>query len=227
MAKSRLTIVVAVALSLCGGVAQAAAGIGWVPPLPGSVVQSEYVAFNGESSENRSRAVVSKKLVSSANGQDFYQWYLSIYAFRRAAYRLRYQSPGNGGPLERIAKAHGARMWFPVQELRIVGAAALMRPGVEQLIVASHEMAADCGSAAVTIFASGPGGSIVPVALVENPCELAAAVIRGANGDAIELRGPYYGPKAPLCCPTNTHASATLRYRDGKWVESPSYFKVE
>lgn len=227
MAKSRVTIVTFV-LSLCSevaAVAQPAGSVSWMPPFPGSAVQSQYVAFNGESSTERSRAVVSKKLLGTGNGLDFYQWYLSIYALRRDAYRLRYQSPGNGGPLSRVTQAYGAKMWFPVQEVRIVGAAALMRPGVQQLIVASHETGADCGGATVTVLATKPGGSIGPVLSIENSCELDAKI--APNGATIELVGPYYGSKAPLCCPTNPHASAMLRYRDGQWVESPNYFKIE
>jgi hypothetical protein len=189
------------------------------------VVESETVAFNGENASDRWRAVVSRKLLGSGAGRDFYQWYLSIYALRRGAYRLRYQSPGNGGPLSRVEQAHGAQMWFPVQELRIVGTAQLMRPGAQQVVVQSHEMAADCGSAAVTVFATGPGGSIIPAVSVGNPCDLDAKI--AGSGAGIELSGPYYKPDAPLCCPTQPHATATLRYRDGKWTESPRYFKIE
>ena len=196
-----------------------------MPAPPGNVVQSSSVALGGESAAARWRAVVSKSLVGSGNGQSFYQWYLSLYAMKRGALRLRYQSPGNGGPLSRVEQARGAKMWFPVQQLEIVGEAQLMRPGVEQLVVQSHEMAADCGSAAVTVFASKPGGSAGPAVTVSNPCELKAAVAPG--GGALELTGPYYGANAPLCCPTKPKANATLRYRDGKWTESPNYFKIQ
>ena len=209
---------------IVAALAPAPASDEFVPPLPGSVVQSRYVAFNGEGTNDRWRAVAGKKLVGSGNGRDFYQWYLSIYAWRRGAYRLRYQSPDNGGPLTRVTQARGAKMWFPVQQLRIVGTAALMRPGGEQLVVESQEMAADCGLATVTVFASGPGGSLGPAATVENPCDLSATITHA--GDAIELTGPYYAPNAAFCCPTNPHASALLRYRGGVWVESPKYFKI-
>lgn len=195
-----------------------------IPAPPGSVVQSTSVALNGENAA-RWRAVVSKSFVGSGNGQSFYQWHLSLYALQRGAYRLRYESPRNGGPLSRVEQAHGAAMWFPVQQLEIVGAAQLMHPGVEQLVVQSHEMAADCGTAAVAVISSKPGGSAGPVVSVSNPCELKAAVAPG--GGALLLTGPYYAANAPLCCPTKPKVSATLRYRDGKWSEAPHYFKFE
>ena len=196
-----------------------------MPPPPGNVVQSQKVAFNGESAANQWRAIVSKERVGSGSGQDFYQWHLSIYALQRGAYRLRYQSPRNGGPLSRVTQATGAKMWFPVAQARIVGTASLMHPGVQQLVVQSHEMSADCGSAGVTIFATKPGGIVAAVATVNNPCELNAKI--GADGTSVELTGPYYKPDAPLCCPTKAHATAELRYRNGKWTVTPNYFKPQ
>jgi hypothetical protein len=206
------------------GALTAALGVVWSPPPLGTVVQTQSVAFNGERSSDAWRAVVSKELVGSGNGQKFYQWHLSIYAMQRGAYRLRYESPKNGGPLSRVEQAHGAKMWFPVADLRIVGVASLMHPGVQQLVVQSHEMAADCGSATVAVLATKPGGSVGPVVSIENPCDLDAKIAAGATW--IELTGPYYAASAPLCCPTKPHAAATLRYSNGKWLETPSYFKV-
>ncbi len=115
-------------------------------------------------------------------------------------------------------------MWFPVQELHIVGAAALTPEGGQQLVVRSHEMAADCGSATVAMFAGGPGASVVPAVSVANPCELTATI--APDKHSIVLRGPYYGPDAPMCCPTKANASAVLRYRNGQWIESPNYYKL-
>lgn len=212
-------------LSGAAASAQVTPKAGLMPPPPGNVVQSQNVAFNGESAANQWPAIVSKERVGSGSGRDFYQWYLSIYALQRGAYRLRYQSPRNGGPLARVTQANGAKMWFPVAQARIVGTASLMHPGVRQLVVASHEMSADCGSAAVTIFATKPGGSVGAVAGVNNPCELSAKI--GADGTSVELTGPYYKPDAPLCCPTQARATAVLRYRDGKWTVSPNFFKIE
>lgn len=85
-------------------------------------------------------------------------------------------------------------------------------------------MVADCGSSKVTVFTSSVGGSVVPAVSIGNPCDLTAAI--GSDDNSLVLRGPYYAPDAPLCCPTKPHASSVLRYRNGKWVESPNYFKI-
>ncbi|MGA9945793.1 MAG: hypothetical protein WBE79_14715 [Candidatus Cybelea sp.] len=215
----------AVLIGVAAASAQTPPAAGLVPPPPGSVVQNQAVAFNGESAKNQWHAVVSKKRVGSGNGTNFYQWYLSLYGLQRGAYRLRYQSPRNGGPLSHVEQANGAKMWFPVAQVRIVGAASLMHSGVQQLVVQSHEMAADCGGATVTIFATKPGGSIGAVATIKNPCDLNAKL--GADGTSVELTGPYYKSDAPMCCPTKTNATAELRYSDGKWILSESYFKLE
>jgi hypothetical protein len=215
----------AVLICVAAASAQTSPAADLVPPPPGSVVQNQAVAFNGESAKNRWHAVVSKKRVGSGNGTSFYQWYLSIYGLQRGAYRLRYQSPRNGGPLSHVEQANGAKMWFPVAQVWIVGAASLMHSGVQQLVVVSHEMAADCGAATVTIFATQPGGSIGAVATIKNPCDLNAKL--GADGTSVDLTGPYYKPDAPMCCPTNAHAAAVLRHQNGKWIETPNYFKVQ
>ncbi len=225
MRRAATTAAAAVLICVAAASAQTPPAGGFVPPPPGSVVQNQAVALNGESAKNRWHAVASKRLVGSGNGTNFYQWYLSIYGLQRGAYRLRYQSPRNGGPLSLVEHANGAKMWFPVAQLRIVGAASLMHSGVQQLVVQSHEMAADCGSAAVTIFATKPGGGIGAVATIKNPCDLNARI--GAGGTSVELTGPYYKSDAPMCCPTKTNATAELRYRDGKWTVSESYFKIE
>jgi hypothetical protein len=220
-----LTASLAIAISAAVAASAQTPPYTFMPTPPGSVAQTESIAFNGESAADSFRAVVSRKLLGSANKQKFYQWYLSIYQLRRGAYRLRYESPGSGGPLSRVEQANGAKMWFPVQTATIVGAATLMRPRVQQLVVQSHEMSADCGSGTVTVFATKPGGSVGPVATVTNGCDLSAKI--AADGTSITLTGPYYAENAPMCCPTKSHATAVLRYSDGKWVESPSYFKVE
>lgn len=206
-------------------VAAQSSNLTWMPPVPGTIVQQSPVAFNGEHAASQWRAIVSKQLVGSGNGERFYQWYLSIYVPRQGAYRLRYQSPKGGGPLSHVEQANGSKMWFPIADIRIVGTAQLMRPGTQQLVVQSHEMAADCGSAAVTIFSSKPGDSAGAAVTVGNYCDLQAKI--AAGGSSIELTGPYYAANAALCCPTKSRASATLRYRDGKWSESPNYFKFE
>ena len=218
------TVIIALLLSTAAG-AQPATTL--VPVPPGTMVQEQLVALDGLA-HDRWQAVVSKKFVGSGNGREFYQWYLSIYAPRAGAYRIRYQSPRNGGPLERVAQATGAKMWFPVQDLKIVGAAELMRKHYEQLVVSSHAMAADCGSATVTVFATGMAGRAAPAVTVTNPCELRAEHRQPAGRPTVlELHGPYYAAGAAMCCPTKAKATAMLSYRHGKWSETPNYFKVE
>lgn len=219
-------IVAAAALALVSTIAVAkSAGVTWSPPIPGTIVQQTSVGFNGETGAAQWHAVASKKLVGSGNGQSFYQWYLSIYAPRNGAYRLRYQSPRNGAPLAHVEQANGAKMWFPVQSVRIVGTATLTHAGAQQLVVQSQEMAADCGTATVTVFATKPGGSVGPIATVANSCDLAAAI--SSDGTSIALTGPYYKADAPLCCPTKAKVTATLRYANGRWSETPNYFKLQ
>jgi len=207
-------------------IAAAAAVVTLVPSPPGTVVQNVGVSFNAETSSHAWRAIASKEPLGSSGGREFYQWNLSIYGLRGGSYRLRYKSPGNGGPLSRVAQANGAAMWFPIQDLRIVGTASLMHSGVEQLVVQSHEMAADCGMATVSIFATTVGATVGRTVFASNLCDLSARIVHGSGGDSIELTGPYYGANAPACCPTKAHATAELRYANGKWVETPLYFKL-
>jgi len=227
MARSPVIAAILLALTLSSALgARGDAPPSLVPAPPGSTVQNQAVYLKGDGNYALWRAVASKELLGSANGTKFYQWYLSIYALRRGAFRLRYQTPKNGGPLTRVTQANGAKIWFPVQDARIVGAGQFMRPGVQQLVVQSHEMAADCGSATVTIFASSPGGSVAPAVSVGNPCELTATIEHGDNGDVVHLNGPYYAANAAMCCPTKPHATAVLSHFGGKWTVTPNYFKL-
>jgi hypothetical protein len=196
-----------------------------LPAPPGDVVQRENVTFSGSRPTDRWNVVVSKRFLGRGGGRSFYQWYIAIYALSRGMWRLRYESPGNGGPLTKVTQANGANMWFPVQEAKIVGSAPLIERRVQMLVVQSHEMAADCGSAAVTIFGTNGGNTARPVATVTNPCDLSVRI--GTDGTSLELTGPYYAANAPLCCPTKTHAEAVLRYSEHRWVVSPPYFKVQ
>jgi hypothetical protein len=86
-------------------------------------------------------------------------------------------------------------------------------------------MSADCGMATISVFASGPGGSVVPAVSAGNLCDLGATVVRNENGDAIRLSGPYYAANAAACCPTKANASAMLGF-SGKWVETPNLYKI-
>ncbi|MHB8141631.1 MAG: hypothetical protein ACYDHD_10370 [Vulcanimicrobiaceae bacterium] len=204
------------------------AHVTFAPVPPGTVVTSKVVYLAGEAMHSQWRAVLSKRRLGAAYGQTFYQWYLSIYAISGATYHLRYQSPRDGAPLDRVTKADGSpAMWLPVQDASIVGAAELMQPGVQQLVFQSHQTGADCGTANITIFtADGKTGKVVPAVSIENSCELNATIVHGKRGDAVQLTGPYYSPSAALCCPTKPKATATLRYRNGAWVETPKYFTL-
>ncbi|MEO6834555.1 MAG: hypothetical protein ABI231_01420 [Candidatus Tumulicola sp.] len=198
-------------------------------PVPaGTVVQNRLVYLRGEAMHSQWRAVASKKLAGAANGTSFYQWYLSIYAIDGTTYHRKYQSPADGGPLSVVKQATGAKMWFPVQTLQIVGNAELMQSGVQQLVVQSHETGADCGAATVTVFATGSSGKVVPAVSLRNGCDLKAtlAPAHGNVRDAIVLSGPYYNATAPMCCPTKARATAVLSYRGGKWIETPKYFAL-
>jgi hypothetical protein len=198
------------------------------PEPPGAIVQSRVVYLAGQAMSSQWRGVVSKKLVGTSAGMSFYQWYVSIYQIDGDTYRLRYQSPVNGGPFDKVEKANDATMWFPAQSGSIVGAAQLMEPAVEQLVVATHQTGADCGSADLTVFGyDAKTDKVVPEVTVENGCDLSAKIVHGKNGapDALLLTGPYYNEHAAMCCPTKANASATLIYSDGKWTETPDYFK--
>ena len=198
----------------------------YVPAPPGTVVQSQLVYLAGQAMHSQWRGIVSKKAVGAGGGETFYQWYVSIYQIDGNTYHLRYESPVDGGPFDKLAKAHGANMWFPRQSGSIVGAAQLMEPGVEQLVVATHQSGADCGSADLTVFGyDAKTNKVVPVVTVENGCDLSAKIVPGANGSAsLQLTGPYYGPHAAMCCPTIPKATATLKFVNGAWTETPKKY---
>jgi hypothetical protein len=198
------------------------------PPAPGSVMQSQVVYLAGQAMHSQWRAVISKRVAGKSSSTTSYQWYLSIYAIDDTTYRLRYQSPRDGGPLSKVEKASGGDMWYPLQSAEIVDSAQLMQPAVEQLIVSSHETGADCGSATVTVLRTNSAGKVVPAVTLQNNCDLKVRVSRGTGAamDALILSGPYYNSTAPNCCPTKAKAVATLRYRNGTWIEKPKYFTL-
>jgi hypothetical protein len=195
------------------------------PKPPGTIAQNQLVYLDGEAMHSQWRAVASKKLVGTASNTTFNQWYLSIYAIDGTTYKLKYQSPANGGPLSSVEKAKGADLWFPLQQLQIVGAAELMQPAVQQLVVQSHESAADCGAGFVTVLTVNGAGKVVPAVSVRNGCDLSATILHAIGGTVIKLTGPYYSASAAMCCPTKAHASAILRYRNGAWTETPKYYE--
>jgi hypothetical protein len=197
------------------------------PPAPGSVVQSQVVYLAGQAMHSQWRGVISKRVIGKGSGLTFYQWYLSVYAIDDTTYRLKYQSPRDGGPMSKVEKATGGDMWYPLQSAEIVGSAQLMKPGVEQLIVSSHETGADCGSANISVLATTASGRVVPAVTLQNMCDLSVRISRGSGvPDALILNGPYYNATAPTCCPTKAKAVATLRYSNGRWIEKPNYFQL-
>ncbi len=197
------------------------------PQPPGTIVQSQVVYLAGQAMHSQWRGVVSKKLVGTSAGMSFYQWYVSIYAINDSSYQLKYQSPANGGPFDKVERTSDASMWFPAQSGEIVGAAQLMGQGIEQLVVSTHQTGADCGSADLTIFTYDPKkNNVVPAATVQNGCDLSIKIVHGSNGDTLTLSGPYYNATAPMCCPTKPKATATVSFFNGKWVERPNYFKL-
>lgn len=197
------------------------------PEPPGTNVQSRLVYLAGEGMHSQWRAVLSKKLLGSGNATPFYQWFLSFYAIDGTVYRLKYRSPDAPVPFGRVTKAHGASLWVPVQDARIVGTGEFMGPGAQQLVVQSHEAAADCGTARVDLFFFDAAMETVMTTLsAQNPCNLSASVIHELHGDSLQLTGPYYAPKAPLCCPTKEPATAMLQFNNGTWYEEPPYFKI-
>jgi hypothetical protein len=176
---------------------------------------------------NQWRGVLSKQFLGSGNGARFYQWYLSFYAISGTVYRLKYRSPNAPIPFGHVTKPHGAAIWYPLQDANIAGTGELMGPGAQELVVQSHESAADCGTARVDVFFYGSAMQMVMTTLsVENPCDLSASIVHGPHGDVLQLAGPYYAANAPLCCPTKEKATAILRFDNGNWTEQPHYFKI-
>ncbi len=201
-------------------------------PMPlGAVVQDIPFFPAGETPSGSWRAVTSKKMVAQdTKGNTFFQWYLSIYQIDPASgvYQLRAQSPGDGPDLlATVTQGHGTSLYFPNQLLNIVGAAQLMPTTGEQLVVQTHEEAADCGSTRVDVLGyDAKTQKLATLVHVENGCSLKAQIVKTKGVDEIALAGPYYGPKAALCCPTKTSVQSMLHYESGTWVEDPLYFKL-
>ena len=186
---------------------------------PGAVVQNVPLALDGPA--NGTWHVTASRIAkfTSADRTD-YQWYLSVYAPNGA---LAYRSPGDATKLIAVLqKANGAPYYFPHQTLSIAGTGSLMGSSAQQVVATIHELGADCGMATVAVLAAAGMGKAAPVARVTNFCDLQPKIV----GDAVQLTGPYYAANAALCCPTKNHATAMLRYRNGRWMESPSHFPL-
>jgi hypothetical protein len=199
-----------------------------VPP-PGQVMQDTVAYLTGEAMHSRWHIVASRKLAGKQMGKTpVYQWYLSFYApDGDDGGKLVYQLPNSSHELlSKVTKAHGAQMYFPMQDVKIVGAAELERPAVQDVVVWDHQSGADCGTADVTVFGAQTNGRVVQRVHVENGCSLDAKIVKHGALSAVRLTGPYYGPKAPMCCPTKPRASAMLSYRNGDWSVTPNYYII-
>jgi hypothetical protein len=193
---------------------------------PGTIVQNQLLYLAGDAMHSQWRALLSKKSVGTSGHDVFYQWYLSVYAIDGDTYKLHYQSPRDGGPFSTVTKASGAPLWFPVESGKIDAPIALMMEGKDNLVVESHEMAADCGSGVVAVFTANAAGKVVPAVSARNGCELTVSPVNSKAGTSLTLAGPYYGPNAAMCCPTIAKATATLAYVNGAWVQTPKRYEL-
>lgn len=216
------------ALVLTSALAAAAPKPHYDKAPPGEIVQDTVAYLTGEGMNSAWHVVASRKMVGKQNGKDpVYQWYLSFYAPVQTGAKLIYQLPNDSHELlSRVTKAKDAQIYFPQQELKIVGAAELRRAGVQDVVVWDHQTGADCGAADVTVFGANAQGKIEQRVHVENGCDLQARIVKHGALSAVQLTGPYYGPSAPLCCPTKPHAAAMLAYRNGQWRVSPNYYTI-
>lgn len=212
----------------------AASGVGaksmYNNPPPGAVVQDVVTYLSGEGMSSRWHIVSSRVAVGRQNGKEIaYQWYLSVYAPAANGWDLKWRSPGNSTLLSKVTKANGAQLYFPMQSVKIVGGAELEQPAVQDAVVQIHESAADCGGSTVAVLgATGRSMKVGPRVTVTNGCDLQASIVKYGQMQAVQLTGPYYGPKAAMCCPTKPKASAKLTYSGSirGWSVTPNYYTI-
>ena len=223
--------VVIATLALCAATASAA--VPKNPHLnvapPGQVMQRTVAYLTGDGMHSMWYVVTSQKLAGKNMGKTpMYQWYLSFYApDGDDGGKLVYQLPNSSHELlSQVTKAHGAEMYFPMQDVKIVGAAEFEQPGVQDVVVWDHQAAADCGIADATVFGANTKGQVEQRVHVENGCDLDAKIVKHGSLSAVQLSGPYYGTNAPLCCPTKPHATAMLAYKSGSWSVNPNYYII-
>lgn len=192
------------------------------PAPPGTVIQKAVAYLAGDGMHSRYQIIASRTPLGRPVQ---YHWHLSVYAQNGDQdFRLAYESPSATDRYELVPKlepGHGTTMFFPQESVSIVGSAQLMGEARDQTLVLVHEAAADCGESTLSILAAGDGVVSVPVQ-VENLCSLSATI----QHHTIVLSGPYYNSTAPAYKPTKNHATASLRYVDGRWMEHPQYFKL-
>jgi hypothetical protein len=223
--KSLLLCLVVGALALGAASAGAAPSPQYDVGPPGWIVQDTPANLTG--SQSPWHVVTSRKLAGKQMGKEpVYQWYLSFYAPVQNGFKLVYQLPNKDGELlSRVTKAPGAQMYFPHQDVRIIGTGEFEQPGLQDVVVWDHQSAADCGIADVTVFGAD-GDKVQQRVHVENACKLQAKIVHNHKRASIQLSGPYYGSNAPLCCPKKPSATAMLSYAGGTWGEAPNYFII-
>jgi len=200
-------------------------------PPPGVVVQDVVSYLSGEAMNSKWHVVSSRVAVGKENGKQVaYQWYVSIYAPAAKGWTLAYRAPGAGTTLlSKVTKARGAQLYFPMQSVKIIGTGELEQSGIQDAVVQIHESAADCGSSTVAVF--GAGSSMKPRVrtAVQNGCGLEASIVKYGQMQAVQLTGPYYGPKAAMCCPTKPKATAKLTNWGAirGWSVTPDYYRID
>jgi hypothetical protein len=196
---------------------------------PGRVMQTAAAYLNGDAMHSIWYVVASRKPAGKNMGKvPVYQWYLSFYApDGDDGGKLVYRLPDKQGTLlSRVEKAHGAEMYFPMQDVKIVGTGQFEHSGVDDVVIWDHQGAADCGASDVTVFGADSNQRVVQRIHVENGCSLTAKILQRNGSPAILLSGPYYASNAPMCCPTKPKASATLVYQNGGWKMTPDYYAI-
>jgi hypothetical protein len=196
---------------------------------PGQVMQTIAAYLNGDAMHSMWYVVASRTLAGKNMGKvPVYQWYLSFYApDGEDGGKLVYQLPDKQGTLlSRVQRAHEAQMYFPLQEVKIVGTGQFEHPDVDDVVVWDHQGAADCGFSDVTVFGADSKQQVVQRIHVENGCNLTAKIVKRDGASAILLTGPYYASNAPMCCPTKPKASAMLVYKNGDWKMTPKYYTI-
>lgn len=198
---------------------------------PGQIVQDVTAYLSGEGMNSAWHVVTSRTVAGKDLGKTpVYQWYLSFYAPAQSGLKLVYQLPNASGyVVPKVTKAHGAEMFYPMSQLKIVGTGEFEQSGVQDVVVQSSAAAADCGLATVAVFGSkNSNGNLTvdPRVAITNACALQASIVKKGALQAVQLNGPYYSPKAALCCPTKPKATAMLSYSGSKWTVSPQYFLI-
>lgn len=195
---------------------------------PGQIVQDSVAYLSGEAMNSAWHVVTSRKMLGRQMGNEpAYQWYVSFYAPAANGLKLVYQLPDkNGLLLATVTKAHGADLYFPRADVKILGAAELEQSGVQDVVLQIHQSGADCGSANVVVFGANKNMAVEPRAHIQNGCALEAAIVKNGKLSAVRLSGPYYGPNAAMCCPTKPHVTALLSFKNGSWSVKPAYFTI-